>query len=139
VYIYIYHRMIVTEMMVMNSTPWLILTNSKFQMHHIYLDFYSPLLDLGRFFSFLIFHTVGRTRWVGDQPVTRLLPAHRTTQIQNKRTQLSMLQVEFEPTIPVFERMKTVHTLDRAPIVISVMHHILYLNNLSTNQLIQHE
>jgi hypothetical protein len=27
-------------------------------------------------FSFLIFYTVGRTPWTGDQPVARLLPAH---------------------------------------------------------------
>jgi hypothetical protein len=36
-----------------------------------YLSIYSPLLGLGRFFSFLIFHTVGRTPWTGDQPVAR--------------------------------------------------------------------
>jgi hypothetical protein len=47
---------------------------------------YSPLLGLDRFFSFLILCTVGRTPWMGDQPVTRPLPAHRTTQTQNKRT-----------------------------------------------------
>jgi hypothetical protein len=44
------------------------------------------LLDLGRFFSFLIVYTVGGTPWTGDQPVARLLPTHRTTQTQNKRT-----------------------------------------------------
>jgi hypothetical protein len=50
---------------------------------------YSPL-DLGRFFSFLIIYTVGRTPWTGDQPVARPLLTHRTTQTQNKRTQTSM-------------------------------------------------
>jgi hypothetical protein len=70
---------------------------------HIYLWLYSPLLDLGRFFSFLILHTVGRTPWTGDQAVARPLPTHRTTQTQNKRTQTSMPWVEFEPTIPAFE------------------------------------
>jgi hypothetical protein len=40
---------------------------------------YSPLLSLGRFFSFLIPYTVGRTPWTGDQPVARPLPTHRTT------------------------------------------------------------
>jgi hypothetical protein len=60
------------------------------------------------------FYTVGRTPWTGDQPVARPLPAHRTGQTQNKRTQTSMPQVEFEPTIPAFERAKTVHILDRA-------------------------
>jgi hypothetical protein len=53
------------------------------------------------------------TLWTGDQAVARLLPAHRTAQ-----TQTSMSQVGFEPTIPVFERAKTVHALDRAATVI---------------------
>jgi hypothetical protein len=75
---------------------------------------YSPLLNLGRFFSFLIFYTVCRTPWTEDQPVARLLPTHRTAQTQNKRTQISMPQVGFESTILAFERTKTVHALDRA-------------------------
>jgi hypothetical protein len=37
---------------------------------------------------------------------------------KNKRTQTSMPQVGSEPTIPVFERAKTVHALDRAATVI---------------------
>jgi hypothetical protein len=72
------------------------------------------LLDLGRFFSFLILYTVGRNLWTGDQPVARPLPTHRTAQTQNKCTQASMSWVGFEPTIPAFERAKTVHALDRA-------------------------
>jgi hypothetical protein len=44
------------------------------------------LLDLGRFFSFLIIDTVGMTPWTEDQPVAMSLHAHRT-QTQNKRTQ----------------------------------------------------
>jgi hypothetical protein len=79
------------------------------------------LLGLGRFFSFLIFYTVGRTPWTGDQPVARPLPAHRTTQTQNKRTQTSMHRVGFEPTIPVFERAKIVHALDRATTVLDTI------------------
>jgi hypothetical protein len=66
---------------------------------------YSPL-DLGGIFSFLILYIVGRIPWTGDQPVVRPLPTHRTTQTQNKRIYTSMPQVEFEPTIPVFERSK---------------------------------
>jgi hypothetical protein len=66
------------------------------------------LLGLGCFFSFLIFYTVGRTPWMGDQPIARPLSAHRTTQKQNKRTQTSMPRVGFEHTIPVFQRAKTV-------------------------------
>jgi hypothetical protein len=54
--------------------------------YSIYLWLYSPLLGLGRFFGFLIFYTVGRTPWTGDQHVAGPLPAHRTAQTQNKRT-----------------------------------------------------
>jgi hypothetical protein len=42
------------------------------------------------------------------------------TQTQNKRTQTSMPRVVFEPTIPAFEREKTVHALDRAVAVIGI-------------------
>jgi hypothetical protein len=35
-------------------------------------------------FQFLNLYTVSRTPWTGDQPLTRPLPAHRTTQTQNK-------------------------------------------------------
>jgi hypothetical protein len=45
---------------------------------------------------------------MGDQPVARSLPTHRTTQ-----TQISMPRVGFEPVIPEFELVKTVHALDR--------------------------
>jgi hypothetical protein len=78
----------------------------------------TALVDLGRFFSFLILYTVGRTPWTGDQPVARPLPTHRTIQTQNKRKQTSVPRVVFEPTIPVFERAKTVHASDRAATVI---------------------
>jgi hypothetical protein len=56
---------------------------------------------------------------MGDHPVARPLPTHRTTQTRNKGTQTSMPQVGFEPTIPVFEWAKTVHALDSAATVIS--------------------
>jgi hypothetical protein len=46
--------------------------------------------------------------------VARPLATHRTALMQNKRTQTSMPDVGFKPTIPVFERAKTVHALDRA-------------------------
>jgi hypothetical protein len=70
----------------------------------------AALVDLGRFFSFLILYTVGRTPWIGDQPVAGLT--------QNKRRQTSIPRVGLEPTIPVFERAKAVHALDRAATVI---------------------
>jgi hypothetical protein len=66
---------------------------------------------LPQFFN--IFNTDGRTRWTSDQPVSRPLPKHRPTQTQNKHTQTSMPWVGFKPTIPVFERAKTVHALDQ--------------------------
>jgi hypothetical protein len=76
------------------------------------------LLDLGCFFSFLNLYRIGRTPWTGDQPVARPLPTHRTTQTENKRKQISMPSVGFAPTIPAFQRAKTVHALDRAATVI---------------------
>jgi hypothetical protein len=59
-------------------------------------------------------YTDGRTPRTSDQPVARPLPTRRTTQTQNKRTQTSMTRTGFEPTIPPFERGKSVHALDRA-------------------------
>jgi hypothetical protein len=77
-------------------------------------------LTVAFFFSFLILYTVGKTPCMGDQPVARPLSTHRTTQAQNKRRQTPMPRVGFEPTIPVFERAKTVHALDRAVTVIGL-------------------
>jgi hypothetical protein len=67
---------------------------------------YSPLLGPSRFFSSLIYYTIGRTLWTGYQPVAKPLPAHRIAQTQNKRRQTSMSWVGFE-------RATTVHALDR--------------------------
>jgi hypothetical protein len=78
----------------------------------IYLWLYS-LCGLRSLFQFLNLHTVGRTPWTGDQ-----LSAHRTTQTQNKGTQISVPRMGFEPTIPAFERTKAVHVIDRAATVI---------------------
>jgi hypothetical protein len=80
------------------------------------LFLYRPL-DLGRLFSFLILYTVGRTPRTGDQPIPRPIPRHRTTQTQNRGTKTSMRRVGFEPTTPVFERVKAIHALDRAAAV----------------------
>jgi hypothetical protein len=100
----------------------------------IYLWLYSPLLGLGRFFSFLIFYTVGRAPWTGDQPTARPLPAHRTAQTQNKRTQTYMPQVGLKPMIPVFERPKTVHALGRAATVIGTLPYLAQLNKITGYQ-----
>jgi hypothetical protein len=59
---------------------------------------------------------------MGDQSVARPLPAHRTAQTQHKSMHTSMSQVGFEPTIPVFERAKTVHALDSAAPVVSTIY-----------------
>jgi hypothetical protein len=68
---------------------------------------YSLLLGPDLFFSFVIFlYTDGRTPWMGDQPVVRPLPTHRTTQTHNKRTHRHPFG--FEPMIPAFERAATV-------------------------------
>jgi hypothetical protein len=74
---------------------------------YILIWLYSPLLDLGRFFSFLIFYTICRTHWMGDQPVAKPPPAHWTAQTRNKRTETSVPWVGFEPMIPVFEQAKS--------------------------------
>jgi hypothetical protein len=55
-----------------------------------------------------------------NQPVARLL--HTQNNTQNKyRQETSIPQVGSEPTIPVFERVKTFHALDRAATVISAI------------------
>jgi hypothetical protein len=68
-------------------------------------------------FSFFIFYRIGRIPRTEDQPIARPLPTHRT-QTWNKRTLTCMPRVGFEPAIPVFERAKAVHALDRAASVI---------------------
>jgi hypothetical protein len=90
--------------------------SSKF---FICLWLYSPVVGPWPLFQFLNLYTVGRTPWTGDQPVARPLPTRRTTQIQKKRKQTYMYWVGFEPTIPVYERAKIAHTLDRTATVIS--------------------
>jgi hypothetical protein len=44
------------------------------------------------------------------------------TQTQKKHRQTSIPRVGFEPTIPAFERAKTVHALDRVATVIGSKH-----------------
>jgi hypothetical protein len=79
---------------------------------------YSPLLGPGLFFSFVIFftQTVGLLGREISSSQDRCL--HRTTQTQNKRIHRHpCLWVGFEPTIPSFERAKTVHARDRGATV----------------------
>jgi hypothetical protein len=66
------------------------------------------------FFQFLnLRHSVG--------PLGRVMTPSQDrypTQTQNKRRQITMPLVGFEPTIPAFVRPKTFHALDRAATVI---------------------
>jgi hypothetical protein len=70
------------------------------------------------------------TSWTSDQPVARPLPAHRETKTQNKRTQTSMPQVGFEPSIRAFEREKTVRASDCADAAIGEVYILLDLISL---------
>jgi hypothetical protein len=108
--------MTIDKLELLYKQPWNYIRNYNFKHENLSVPvcLYTPLLDLGRFSSFLIFYTVGRTPWTGDQSVARTLPAHRTVQTQNKHTQTSMPWVGFEPTIPMIEPVKTVHALDRS-------------------------
>jgi hypothetical protein len=85
--------------------------------------------------SFLILYTDGSTPWTGDQPVSSPLPTHKTTQTQNKRTRTSLPWMAFEPTIPAFERSKTVRAIDRAATVIGLWSYLTEAFTLSELQL----
>jgi hypothetical protein len=72
----------------------------------------TALVDFGSLFSFLILYTVDTTPWTQGRYL-------RTEQHkQGINAHASMPQVRFEPTIPLLEWAKTVHTLDRAATVI---------------------
>jgi hypothetical protein len=88
-------------------------------------------------FQFRSLCTLGRLLGWGSA-VARPLITHRTTQTQNECTQISVPQVGFEPTIPVFERAKTVHALDRAAAVVGTSNKIAdYLSHQLVAQLIK--
>jgi hypothetical protein len=78
----------------------------------------SPLLGPGLFLSFVMFftQTVRLLGWVISPSQGRYLNKGQHERRTNAHT--DMPWVGFEPTIPAFERTKTVHTLDRAAIVI---------------------
>jgi hypothetical protein len=91
------------------------------QLMFIYLSIYgsTALVDLGRFFSFLIRTQLEGLLGRGISPSQgRYL--HTEQHKQNKSTETSM---GLEPTIPVFERAKTVYASDRAATVIGHIHH----------------
>jgi hypothetical protein len=80
-------------------------------------------------FSFLILYIVGNLGRGMSPSQGRYL--HMTTRTQNKSTHTSMPRVGLQPTIPVFERAETVHSLDRAATVIDVSRPAPY-NTFST-------
>jgi hypothetical protein len=49
---------------------------------------------------FVTMYKDSMTAWMGDQPVVRPLPTHRTAQTQQKRAHTYMPQVGFEPATP---------------------------------------
>jgi hypothetical protein len=84
-----------------------------------YISIYGciDLVDLGRLFSFLIYiQSVGLLGRVSSPSQGRYL--HKEQHKLNKRTQTFMPRVEIETMIPVFERAKTVHALERGATLI---------------------
>jgi hypothetical protein len=76
-------------------------------------------------FSFVILQTVSKTPWTSDHPVARPLPT-QDNRINVVKT--SVPRVGLEATTPAFERAKTVHTADRAAIVLGcydISHYII--------------
>jgi hypothetical protein len=51
-------------------------------VHNTYSLWLNSPLRLDHLFSFLMLYAVGRTLWMGDQPVARPLPTHRKTQTE---------------------------------------------------------
>jgi hypothetical protein len=99
--------------------PYLIKQRENFIFYlYIYLSVaLQPFVGPWPLSSFWILYTVGRIPWTGDQSVARPLPILRTTQTQNECTQTFLPRIGLEPTIPVFERAKTVHASDLAETV----------------------
>jgi hypothetical protein len=88
----------------------------------ISLLLYSSLLDLGRYFNFLIFlQSVGLLGRGINRSQGRFLHTeqhkHSEYTHTHTHTHISMSSVGFEPMILVLERAKTVHALDRAATV----------------------
>jgi hypothetical protein len=73
------------------------------------------------FWNLWIYWTVGRTPWTGDRPDKRPLPTQDSNPPEKHR-HISMPRVGFEPTIPVFERQKTVCVLESLIIGICIIY-----------------
>jgi hypothetical protein len=94
-------------------------TSSRTSLSFLLLPFWSmghPCNALFHFSFLKLRQSVGLLgRGIGQ---SQGLYLHKTTQTQKKHTQTSMPSAAFAPTIPVFERAKTVHASDRAATVI---------------------
>jgi hypothetical protein len=69
---------------------------------------YSSLMGLGRFFSFLIFYTVGKTPLTGDQRIARTLPTQdNTNRINAHNTDIHALSgiQTYDPRVRASEDM----------------------------------
>jgi hypothetical protein len=87
------------------------------------------LLDLYRFFSFLIFHTVHKTLWKGDQPIARPLPAHTHTVQHRHRINAyrhPCLKWNSNPRSSVLARRERVYASDSAATMIGVFFYYYY-------------
>jgi hypothetical protein len=85
---------------------------------YIYICLYSPLLDRGSFsVSWSFTRSVGPLGR-GISPSQSRCLHKQDNKTKNKCKLTSMLQVGFEPTIPVSERTKTVHALNCAATLI---------------------
>jgi hypothetical protein len=94
-------------------TLWFFLLKSRdvFLISPTHLDLCMALQPFaGPWHLFQFLDPVHRTPWMGNQPITRPIPnaEHR----YRINTHTFTPQVGFEPTIPAFEQVKTVHALD---------------------------
>jgi hypothetical protein len=99
----------------------------------IFFDLLLPLWSIGLISQFLDHFTDGRTPWTSDQQGLYLNTGQHKHRIKEYTYQTSMLFVRFEPTIPAFERAKTVHALDRPATVTGLYINIVPLITIAKN------
>jgi hypothetical protein len=115
---------------------------SRHNEHYIYISFLSlPLWSTGHpwnttlHLGFLILRQSVRLLGRGMSP-SHGHNLHRTTQSQNKSRQTSLPSVRFQPKIPVFERAKTVHALNRGTTVVGMLEYQYYYIPFFLNSLL---
>jgi hypothetical protein len=102
---------------------------------NFYLSIYGATVlcwTLVDFFSFLILYTVDRTLGRGISPSQGRYLHIQQHKSPNKGTQTFIPWVGFEPTIPAFERAKTIHALDRATNVICALINFRFRYSINT-------